>query len=84
MDRRAKAAEYLGRDWTRFESAAESHFDAMRKERGASAIVALGDELREHARRQQPAWPTPVDRAHDLAHHRFLIEIFDRVAARRR
>jgi hypothetical protein len=84
MRQNDRAAPYLARDWSVFELAAGDHFRTLRQTHGACAMIELGDELRRHAVQQRSNWPTAIDRARDLANHRKLIELIDRVDARRR
>jgi len=46
----------------------------------AMAGFIAGQALREHVRRLRPDWPTPDDRAADLAHHVELKRLLDRAA----
>jgi hypothetical protein len=84
VQERRKASEFVERDWSCFEAAAIVHWREVARLQGPTALLAIGDELRQHAISQNPDWPTPGDRARDFKDHLKLIEILDRVSARRR
>jgi hypothetical protein len=81
---RSKAAAYVERDWSFFESSLIEHWKRLAAEGGASSIWAIGDELRRHAMQQNPEWPTARDRARDRESHLKVMEILARVPARGR
>jgi len=79
MDGRAVRA-FLDRDRERVERAKrEYHAERHRSDGGVSGM-ALGQALREHARRVRPDWPTASERAEDLATHVALKRKLDRAA----
>jgi len=65
---------FARRDWATV-AEAKARFWAERKwAMTASDALATAEMLRQHARRLRPDWPSPDERAADLAHHVRLSE----------
>jgi hypothetical protein len=77
MDGRAVRA-FLDRDRERVERAKREHHAERHRSYGGASGMALGQALREHARRVRPDWPTASERADDLAAHIALKRKLDR------
>jgi hypothetical protein len=79
MNRDAVRA-FVARDRERVDALKRAHHAEQARTHGPERGFLLGQQLREHARRVRPEWPTPADRADDLAHHLELKRKLDRAA----
>jgi hypothetical protein len=80
---RTDIEEFLSRDWALFERSEALHWCATKKRDGAEAALRMAAELRRQAIAAHPDWPTPDDRAADLAHHAAVAEMLARAARTR-
>lgn len=76
----ADARAFAHRDWVALAELKRSHWAARFRTLGPNATLRAAAALWEHARLVRPDWPTPRDRAEDLAHHIELKRQIDRVA----
>lgn len=79
MDREALQA-FLERDRTAVDAIKRAHHVHRFAVAGPASGLALSATLREWMRRVRPDWPTPRERADDLAHHVALKALLDRCA----
>jgi hypothetical protein len=80
MDR-AHLVAYARRDWRRVAKHKERRWVGRARRLGPVESLALGDELRAQVWAARPDWPTRESRAVDLAAHRRLSELMQRVAS---
>ena len=65
----ADIVAFARRDWGRLADLKAEYWARLRAEHGPGEAILIGDELRQHALRQHPAWPTEDDRRLDLETH---------------
>lgn len=75
---------FARRDWSQVAAAKAGFWRDQKRELSALEMLALGDELRLHAQRVRPDWPTEADRAADLAVHHRVAEALRAVVIRPR
>ena len=79
MDRDAVRA-FIARDRDRVAALKRDHHAGRFRASGGKSGLEAARELREHARKVRPDWPTARDREADLAHHVALKRRIDRAA----
>ncbi len=67
--RAADLVTFARRDWARLTGLEAEYWSRFRAEHGPGETVLIGDELRRHALRQHPDWPTESERRLDLETH---------------
>lgn len=75
---------FARRDWARVADAKDAFWLERKRSRPAEEILAVGDQLRLHARTMRPDWPTEAERAADLAVHRRVAEALHAAGRRTR
>ena len=75
---------YMSRDWRAAREAKDSYWGARIARLGPLEGLRIADELRRQALSQNPTWPRPSDRRHDLLAHARLVELFHRAGPARR
>ncbi|HUE85849.1 MAG TPA: hypothetical protein VMO26_07190 [Vicinamibacterales bacterium] len=83
MDRDA-ILEFARRDWSRLDEAKTKFWTRRKRDRCVADLLAMGDELRRHARMLRPDWPGADDRASDRAVHDRVAEALRAVPVRSR
>ena len=81
--RREDVLAYLNRDRTLVEESRAAHWASVKRRHGAVEGLRIAEALRLAAVALRPEWPTPADRALDLAVHERVSEALRRVPARR-
>ena len=76
----ADARAFADRDWKAVAELKRSHWAGRFRALGRNATFSAATALWKHARLVRPDWPTPHDRAEDLAHHIDLKRQIDRAA----
>jgi hypothetical protein len=79
MDREAIRA-FAQRRWAEAEEAKREYWARRFRAGGSAETLRAAQALWQHVRRVRPDWPTPQDRADDLAHHTELKRRIDRIA----
>ena len=77
----AALRQFARRDWAGAAASKADHWVAAYRRDGPQAARQASTSLWRHARRVQPDFPAPADRARDLADHLALCQRLD-VAAR--
>jgi hypothetical protein len=75
---------FIERDWGRIAAAKDAHWLERKRRLGLAEGLRIAEELRRQVRLVRPEFPTPEDRAADLACHIRVSELLRRVAAKRR
>jgi hypothetical protein len=78
MARADELRKYVRRDWRLLEQTKQEFWLNRRRRRSAVAALRVADALREEVRAIRPDWPSPDDRASDLAAHTRLAETLAR------
>ena len=60
---------FARRDWNALVGLKADHWASMKARRGADAGLLIADELRLHAQKVRPDWPSEQDRQDDLEVH---------------
>ena len=71
---------YVRRDWRLLAEVKHEFWTNRRRRMHPVEALRIADDLRAQARAVHPDWPTPADRAADLASHVRLTEILRRAA----
>jgi len=71
---------YANRDWIAVEASKVAYWRDRKRSMTPAEILAVGDQLREHARSLQKDWPSPRERSEDLATHERVSEALRRVS----
>ena len=79
MDR-ADLRRFADRDHAAVERLKRAHWVRVYREQGGLATWRAGQALLEHVRRLYPDFPSPQERAADLAHHLELKRLLDRAS----
>lgn len=72
-------AEYAKRPWAAMRGRKRAQWSENARRGGAEAGLRTSEMLWAHMRSVDPSWPGPRQRADDLAHHRALNAILDRL-----
>lgn len=75
---------FARRDWALVASAKAAFWRERKRRCSAAEILATGDQLRQYARSVRADWPSPSDRAADLAVHERVAEALHAAGRRRR
>ncbi len=67
--RKSDLLRYVRRDWRLVEELKAEHWARVKKESGAAAAIAAGEELRRFVRKGHPRWPSRKDRFEDIQTH---------------
>jgi hypothetical protein len=62
-------ARFARRDWSLLAGLKADHWASMKSRHGAGESLLIADELRRHAQRLHPDWPSEEDRREDLETH---------------
>jgi hypothetical protein len=81
---RSDILAYVHRDWQRLADAKMAFWLDRKHDLGPDDILAIGDQLRQHARAVRPDWPSEAERAADLAVHLRVTEALRAVSSRPR
>lgn len=60
---------FAQRDWSALAELKADYWVSLKAREGAGEGLLIADELRRHARRQHPDWPSEEDRRKDLETH---------------
>lgn len=74
---------FARRDWAAVDEAKSRFWVDRKRSMSPTEALALGDGLRRHAQALKPGWPSPADRADDLAVHCRVSEALGAVARHR-
>lgn len=83
MDRK-DIVEFARRDWARIADAKTDVWLSRKRSSAPADLLAMGDQLRRHARAMRPDWPSEADRAADLAVHQRVAEALRATGSRLR
>ncbi|HEY3383100.1 MAG TPA: hypothetical protein VGK32_15120 [Vicinamibacterales bacterium] len=75
---------FAHRDWSLVAEAKAEFWRDRKRDRTADDTLAIGEQLRQHARAVRPDWPTESERAADLAVHLRVTEALRAVRIRSR
>jgi hypothetical protein len=78
--RRDDVLAFARRDWAAVEDAKARFWAERKSSMSAADALAVGDGLRRHAQAVKPDWPSPADRAADLAVHSRVSEALGAVS----
>ncbi|MGH2830705.1 MAG: hypothetical protein ACRDJM_09500 [Actinomycetota bacterium] len=78
--KREDIVEFATRDRAALARLKARHWGTRRRERGAAEGLRAAEELRKHLAVLRPDWPSPEERAQDLADHIRTGEMLRRVA----
>ena len=62
-------ARFARRDWSVLAELKADYWASMKARQGAGGGLLIADELRQHAQRVHPDWPSEEDRREDLETH---------------
>lgn len=62
-------ARFAQRDWSALAELKADYWASMKAREGAGEGLLIADELRRHAQRLHPDWPSDEDRQEDLEVH---------------
>ena len=71
---------FANRDWEAIAGSKREHWTRVLRTAGPAALFRVAQHLREHTRMVRPDWPSPNDRARDLANHIALKQLLDRAS----
>lgn len=83
MDRDA-LHEFLRRDWSAVAASKTRSWHALKAHRSVVEVLAVADQMRVHAQRLRPDWPTRQHRLDDLLVHQRVGEALRAVVCRTR
>lgn len=69
MDEKA-IRQFVGRDWPAVAASKKRFWQELKARRSAAEVLRVADQMRAHARRIRPDWPTQQDRLDDLLVHK--------------
>jgi len=75
---------YVHRDWQRVADAKTAFWLERKRDLAPEDVLAIGDQLRQHAQAVRPDWPSEAERAADLAVHVRVTEALRAVSIRPR
>jgi hypothetical protein len=73
---------FAHRDWARVAEAKTAFWRERKRILTPAGILAIGEQLRQHARAVRPDWPSTADRETDLAVHLRVTEALRAVSSR--
>ena len=76
--------EFVARDWLAAREAKDAYWGERISRLGPIEGLRIADELRRQALLQDPTWPSPADRQHDVLFHARLAKLFHRAGSARR
>lgn len=74
--------QFARRDWTAVAASKTRFWHELKGRRTAADVLAVADQMRAHARRVRPDWPTRAQRLDDLRVHQRVGEALRAVAGR--
>lgn len=81
---RAELLAFARRDWDGVAEAKSDYWLTRKRTLSAAQILAVGDDLRQHALAVRPDWPGSTDRDADLAVHVRVSEALRAISQRSR
>lgn len=72
---------FAQRDWAALAAAKAAHWANRKKSHGPADAVQAAESLRKQAGFLRPGWPTPTERAEDLATHTQVTACLARVVS---
>jgi len=76
--------QFVRRDWSAFAASKVRFWHEFKARRSAAEVLAAADQMRTHAQRLRPDWPTRQQRLDDLLVHQRVGEALRAVACRPR
>lgn len=76
--------QFVRRDWSAVATSKTRFWHELKSRRTAAELLAVADQMRSHAQRLRPDWPTRRDRLDDLLVHQRVGEALRAVASRPR
>jgi hypothetical protein len=73
---------FAHRDWSLIAEAKTEFWQDHKRDHTPDDILAVGEQLRQHARAVRPDWPSDSERAPDLAVHLRVTEALRAVSTR--
>ena len=83
MDRDA-LRQFVQRDWPAVARSKARFWHDLKRRRSVAEVLTVGNQLRSHAQRLRPDWPTPLHRLDDLLVHQRVGEALRAVVSRSR
>jgi len=83
VDREA-LRQFVRRDWSAVATSKARFWHDLKARRSAAEVLAVADQMRTHAQRLRPDWPTRQHRLDDLLVHQRVGEALRAVAGRPR
>lgn len=83
MDRDA-LRQFAQRDWSAIARSKARSWHDLKARRSAAEVLEVADQMRVHAQRLRPDWPTPQHRHDDLLVHQRVGEALRAIACRTR
>jgi hypothetical protein len=81
---RDEVRQFVRRDWSAIATSKTRSWHALKASRSAAEVLAVADQMRTHAQRLRPGWPTRQHRLDDLLVHQRVAEALRAVACRPR
>lgn len=75
---------FVHRDWSAVAASKTRSWHALKTRQSAAEVLRIADQLRTHAQRLRPDWPTRQDRLDDLLIHQRVGEALRAVVCRSR
>jgi hypothetical protein len=76
--------QFARRDWPAIAKSKTRSWQNLKARRSAAEVLAVADQMRTHAQRQRPDWPTRQQRLDDLLVHQRVGEALRAVVCRSR
>jgi hypothetical protein len=74
--------QFARRDWSAVATSKARFWRALKAGRSVADVIAVADQMRTHAQRLRPGWPTRQQRLDDLLVHQRVGEALRAVAGR--
>ncbi|MEZ5289405.1 MAG: hypothetical protein R2712_32305, partial [Vicinamibacterales bacterium] len=81
---RSSVRQFVSRDWSAVAASKDRGWRALKSGRSAADVLSVADQLRKHAQRLRPDWPSRQERLDDLLIHQRVGEALRAVACRPR
>jgi hypothetical protein len=81
---RDSVRQFVGRDWSAVATSKRRSWQALKARRTAADVLGVADQLRRHAQRLRPDWPSRQHRLDDLLVHQRVGEALRAVVLRPR
>jgi len=81
---RDSVRQFARRDWSAVAASKDRGWHALKAGRSAAEVLSVADQLRSHAKRLRPDWPSRQHRLDDLLVHQRVGEALRAVVCRPR